>query len=659
MAGPKKAKKPARKAFTPEAATAKVSSELKEQAAESAEKRSTLAGRLHSADAAAREEACSDLTHMVLNASHRGVLVAEKVHLLLAGLLQGDDAKQVRMAAATALRNFVVSGKEQVADDLAGVPHAEEAGRLAIVVAIERNVAEAVALADELTAALAAIPAEQRAAEGGAEGSVAAGHQAHIDALHASADEYIQLATVMAEASDAAATALSASEPFLALVVGCLPRSAAPGAQVAAAECLRLLSDDNDALTAFMAGGLTPEQQAFLNHATSAVAISPSLQRVAMNLCGALINCFPTVANVAQVLPLIRAGVDMAPVDAVVRAVPLFSSECKLDEAVRGAGVAQALDRFRVMQASLDVLGTCVALLCEGHDEERDDEAEFAANPSAALLLSSGVVEALVARAGEQLMHLHDVLSRSSLRDPSHGGDVTTLQSTFTSVEVGVFSVVSSLMMLTPLSNFGSVQAMWDMVVAAIATRHELLEAEESADAPWIGHVVLQIESLAEMAWTVQRKVAAGVATTPAQLDVFTRCAWHGETTDAAKTSFIGAVGRIGAHAADAAGNYACGNFCVKTLSHAAARGGEHTEVAAEAADVLMDIYADERFDASAYAPLQVGGALRALLPVLQAHIASLKGARRGSQMAMLREHFREIADNVGGFLQYKAQHGV
>ena len=81
----------------------------------------------------------------------------------------------------------------------------------------------------------------------------------------------------------------------------------------------------------------------------------------------------------------------------------------------------------------------------------------------------------------------------------------------------------------------------------------------------------------------------------------------------------------------------------------------EAIDVAAEAADLLMDVFCDERFDSNVYRPQQVHRALRSFHPLLKPY-ASTKGLRRKSPRY---QEFNGVFRNLSGFLEYKVQNGA
>jgi hypothetical protein len=643
--------------------------------------------KMASEDPIEREGALQDLTHLFLVPRHRVVLANFGAVAQAAALLCNDELAPVRAAAACALRNVVLCGDDGDCDTL--YPNAQ----YDLVGGITRCLAAAIHAIAELErngpqASASAAPTAGNGEDGEQDEEAEAPnavHEANVEALYKDVEEFLQLATVLAEANDAAAEALaSAQTNFLPTLMDCLACNGRVVVQQTAAECLKVLSEESEAVAAFMASGLSPDAKAFLDDIVRSVPSSPSLLRVSVNVCGALLNVGPTVANAATVLPTLLAAIAASPAQTVQRLVPLLSAECSLEPTVRLMGVAQNLDRLRAVQAALQALTDVLSIVCEGQDDDLDDEQAFATNPAANLITSSSLLPTLVLRTAEVMMPPTDPVLRAVLFQPADSGDVATLQRILASIEVGVLSLTSSFMLLLPLQAFGSLQTMWQLIVNAIAQRQERLndasrvqrglsEDEVDTDAAAVASstallcLPLQLESLAEMAATVQRKddgrqcgAAAG------QLDVFTRLAWNPNSSMATRSHVITVVGHIGRNLREPRSTYSCAKFCNQLLTKAieeATQSGdgllttEVADIAAEALDALMDLFSSEDFDDNCYVPLGVDASIRQLLPLLKRHVQAGKAPlKRGTPAWLRKRHLDEVASNTSRFLQYKRE---
>lgn len=672
-------------------------------------------GKLLHGDPAVREAACEDIGSLVLDPGHFEELRSHRVWEFLQRVATADRNAAVRKVAFAALRNYCA---------VAGDAHVDAVCDAAFVGALLANVFELVervrngpvVVASSTAAAAAAAPAATEedgddAADGEPNGGgeeaegeekeeeeaplspEQAAQEAYETAIGA-LDEAMQLAALLAEASEPAANAMTAADAFLPCV---LAAAMVPAVQVSAARLLHVISAENERVAAFLASGLTADQREFLVRATTVVPVSPTALLLGVHLCGVLLNSAPTEANVRCVLPVLGAALSHAPLAGIQRALPLLARDCALAPEVRAAGVGQAVERLRALQAALDVASTALGVACEAHGDEEDDEAAFGRNALRPALVApnGGLVPAVLGLARTVLAPIDDAIARTALRSATLNSDVAQFQQLYISVEVGVCSALSAVMLLVPLASVGPAPGIWRATMTALQERLGMLHArdqnvaardaakrrraateEDLEDAgtgdadpddaaglrPGIfaspharAQLMLQLESLAEVCWTIQRKDVAGAALPDAaDLDSFTRLAWETGTTESARVFSIGAVAQMAAKTAkagDASGelNKVCGKFCVGMLGDSGPDSASPSlDVCVAAADALIDLYSDERFDATAYVPLRMHAALKAFAPVLAAAVKSLP--RRTPQRAQC----SEVLENLTGFLEYK-----
>jgi hypothetical protein len=293
-----------------------------------------------------------------------------------------------------------------------------------------------------------------------------------------------------------------------------------------------------------------------------------------------------------------------------------------------------------------------------------------------------------------------DAVLRALLQEPSHSGEVLSLQSHVDAAAVACLSLTSSLLMLERISESyaGGLDRMWRLVMRGVEQRGAALDelalaatggedqiVAEDADTPLRGtrphggfdRSIMQIESLVSMAWTLLRGDAnREVAAVPRDLDVLVRAGRDARTTRDTHVAAVGAVGALGVRAADVAPRNACANFLVRTglaataaaqppldavqrreaLSTEAADALEDAvDVAGECGNALMDVFSDETYDATIYRPLGVHTAVGQMLQLLR--VAMRRGTvERGSAR---KEHLDEIANNLQAFLAYKVANGA
>ncbi|KAK7198385.1 hypothetical protein NESM_000797900 [Novymonas esmeraldas] len=226
----------------------------------------------------------------------------------------------------------------------------------------------------------------------------------------------------------------------------------------------------------------------------------------------------------------------------------------------------------------------------------------------------------------------------------------------------------------------------------------------------------MQLEALGQMLWTLQRKQAkahanaAGGAAVPfnhvqataADVDLLVRLSWETPASALLKQSCVGAVGLLCASMQDADAVATATRFALAvalnggsataavvtgrtlldiyaqlvpaaTPTLAAEQRGWLQQLAVvdsvatvrcEAANTLVDLFLDERYDTSVYWPLGVQDVLRGFAAQLTAYVKrrqqlNKETRRRGlvSTETPDAEQWAELLDNLGGFLAYKAQH--
>eukprot|EP00331_Platyophrya_macrostoma_P015398 CAMPEP_0176473196 /NCGR_PEP_ID=MMETSP0127-20121128/42165_1 /TAXON_ID=938130 /ORGANISM="Platyophrya macrostoma, Strain WH" /LENGTH=666 /DNA_ID=CAMNT_0017868151 /DNA_START=17 /DNA_END=2014 /DNA_ORIENTATION=+ len=617
--------------------------------------------KLVSTSASDREEGCVDITQFALQPSHHTALKYHKAHRKVAQLLR-DENVHVRGAAAAALRNLLTNDtsdddallEEVVTQDLVAqtivtsvtelmsqYPRVSEAlGQAKLAAA---NAAHDISTADEehdvvtqeeqLTTLLTGI---EQALE---ENDVVTQEEqltTLLTGIEQALEENFELASVVGEGSPESADILS-DAAFLSQVATVVcelsvsTREHSVNAAVAAAELLSLLSADNDAVASFIGSGLSSEQLHALNSWIQGVpptstaenkspsAISPRLLRLCVALAGTLVNCAPNEQNATRVLPIINYALTALPFKEWCRVLPLLSEDCNLADEVRTLAVSQSTDRLRSLQAAVDLLGTIVSFVCEAHHDEEDDEVAFMQNPHAALLSNSGVFSNVGEVIKDLLQPFPDATCMRALREATPKGDASTLQHLFLSVEVGVFGLASTLLMMLPVASLGPFNVVWRAIVSALQRRYELATADAESltiatESPAaLNLLFLQLESLAEMSWTVQRKDTSGASEVqPQDLDVFTRLAWSPKASAETKIFSVGTVSCVGMRyrSTSIEAMTACSRFCNGMLVDEATT----VDVRAEAANSLMDLFDNEAYDETLYVPLGLHASLTDVL---------------------------------------------
>lgn len=628
--------------------------------------------KLDSSNPAEREEGCLDMQHIALVPAHHTALAHHKAHRKLAQLLL-DPNVHLKAASAAALRNFLTSGADELLDEVV----AQDALAMSIGMNLQQLVSEyptVIAALVECEAAESSVEPKKVLAEEEEPEEETSRHEqlsTMLQGIELAMEETLHLAGVAAEGNEAASQVLSSSE-FLQLLVTVVcnlshsQREGSVNAALAAGECLSLLSTDSDQVARFIGQELSAEQFEALNGwirggpgavvEGAPLVISPRLLRLSLSLASTLMHCAPSSDNVARVLPVLCYAFTTLPLKEWTRTLPLLSEDCNVAEDVRTLAISQSADRFRSVQAAVDLLSSILDFACEQHEDEQDDEAAFSQNPLAHTLASCGAFARLGEVIQDLLQPLPDAIAVRALREATPNGEASTLQHLFLSVEVGIFGVASSLLMMLPVTSLAPFPAVWRATVVALEQRYQLMTADAESlsiatESPSARNMLLlQMESLSEMAWTIQRKDHNHESQPqPADLDVFTRLAWCSGASNESKIFSIGAVGSIGMRYRhqSAEAMTACARFCNAMFSETK----NDVEVRAEAANSLMDLFDEESFDATLYVPLQLQHTLQQFLvndltPLFQ---ASRRSGNKAQYHAM-----SEIAENLKRFLQYK-----
>jgi hypothetical protein len=531
------------------------------------------------------------------------------------------------------------------------------------------------------------------------EGGEASAFETLRDVLVLHLDETIQLVGILANTSDQATAYFSSTDScaFLRMILTVLQvglsvqldestrlqilGDAAPpqefvvsipeGGRLAAtaAESMHLLASDNEVLGTFLNTGLSPTESQMLNQLISNAPTSPSLLVVSLHLATALLSAAPTLSNGKLMTTLLAKSIEVAPMSQWRRTLPLLTDGCTMNEDMRQMAVKQTVDRLRSLQMGCEAVSDVVGLICESHTGDADDEVEFARNPEAPLLLQSGVLSNLLVVVQDLLPAEPDLVASKALREITDNAEVSGVQSAFMNAEVAVLGLVSSLMHLLPVSALGHADALWRVCVTALHSRHRALSESgglvEGERHPCHDALVLQLESLTEMCWTILRKDAESRAANvqPADLDLFTRIAWEGYASSQTVSFIVSVVGCIGLRTFTQESVQVCGRFCAAILNHALTRSGqvsggkveesEEIEVGAEAGNTLMDLFSEDTYNDSVYTPLGIQGVVLKFIPVLGNYIKGRFGKRRSPK----KEHLCEIMENMEAFADYKRQH--
>ncbi len=659
--------------------------------------------KLAAIDAVTREEGCLDVAHFATMPAHLELLVQHGCHRLLVTLLR-DVNVNVRCAAAAALRNIFSEGSCDGA--LAALVSAGESGGGVVEVmlaAIRELFFRHTGLLQQVGSG--ELPEEDDVMEEDEEGETSnRSGSSQLRAVQRCLQQMLMLGSVMAEACEPVAVAMSGTPAFLLCLVDLLlvppsPSSLLVEVAVAAGDLLRVVTDESDAAAQFFATMLPVEKQNELNALTSpgmdhhqlpesGIPLSPQLLLLRLHVCGVLLNVAPNASNASRIIPFIAAGLDFLPIREVARAVPFLAEGCEATVELRSAAVDQCQARLRALQASLDLSTQLLAWItsCSAEADE-DDEATFAQNPLAPLFLASAIPVKLLALLGNVFAPL-DVITAAALRRPSEHSRLTSIQHLVLSAEVGLFSLTATILLLVPVESLGDCANVYRAALTAIRTRQELLsqlaEASTGASPHVRAQLVLQMESLAEICWTVQRKTdnesgggAAGAC--PEDLDVFTRLAWLSGVGKETILCLIGNVSLLGRQRhTDSSVLSACARFVLACLSTKSSSSGvevsdgddlDQMELEADAANGLIDMFSFDECDQSVYIPLGVHATLSHLLPRFKRLLRlrgeegkrGPRGCSRSPRAAAVLDHVRTVAANLEAFLRYKRDqnHGV
>lgn len=487
------------------------------------------------------------------------------------------------------------------------------------------------------------------------------------------------------------------------------------------------------------------------------------LLRATLGVQGTLQNSVAVPASLSRVLPL---GVDILqrvlPMQLWRETVPLLMEDCDVAEPIRAAAVHMASLRLRCVHAAVRLFSAAVDAICERNGTHDDDEVAFSRNPVATALYESNALysfgvllrdvlwlqqtneAAAVEGSPVDVMRSRDqrLLRGAALSNT----EVTTLQFTILSTEVAVWGVASTLLMMVPAVSLGDPASIWRAMVCAVQNRYNLLTAaalseqqdedvacgqptnqDHSARAAYniVTHssaarqlVLMQLESLTQMLWTLQRKQSKqmggvlqsmnALQAVPGDVDLLIRLSWESlvDGVPTLRQACVGAVGHLCCSLQTEEAITVATRYALAVLTRGGGNGslvqpdpsqvvplselGEsvvmtsaptqkttrqiwlaslsHVDVVVstrvEAANVLMDLFLDERYDTSVYIPLQVHAALMQFAPQLKAYmkrrVQVAKELRKNYRLVVDAEdllQWEEVEENLGGFLAYKASH--
>ncbi|KAG5511447.1 hypothetical protein JKF63_07410 [Porcisia hertigi] len=484
------------------------------------------------------------------------------------------------------------------------------------------------------------------------------------------------------------------------------------------------------------------------------------LLRATLAIQGMLLHVAPMAANLQRVLPLLNDTLQKAslPMRVWCGALPLLMGTCECaTEEVREAATTLATHRLRCTQSAVRLLHVMINAVGEKNDTDRyeDDEAAFAANPLAALLQSGNLFYAFGLMLKDVLWvspisdttsgnaaAITDPASTTTTRDvmalqvqqralragASMNASVTEVQIVLLSTEVNVWEVASTLLLMLPVASLGDPAPTWRALLQALSSRYELHRDAAAAEASEIEgsrartniaqhsastHQLLwmQLESLGQMLWTMQRKQSKAnggsvsmtacnhVQATSADVDLLIRVSWEASASTLLKQACVGTVGLMCASMQSAEAVATATRFALAVVANggpAATSYGKklldvYTQlvpanmptdpvqrrawmqqlaladatatVRCEAANTLMDFFLDERHDAAVYWPLGVQDRLCAFKVQLTGYVKrrrqldkDSKRLYRVSTETPEAEQWSEVLENLCGFIDYKAQ---
>ncbi|CBZ23439.1 conserved hypothetical protein [Leishmania mexicana MHOM/GT/2001/U1103] len=484
------------------------------------------------------------------------------------------------------------------------------------------------------------------------------------------------------------------------------------------------------------------------------------LLRATLSIQGMLLHIAPVAENLQRVLPLLDDTLHKVslPMHVWCGVLPLLMGTCKCaDDDTRAAATTLTTHRLRSTQAAVRLLHVMVNAVGEKNDTDRheDDEAAFAANPLAKLLQSGSLFYAFG-------LLLKDVLwmspnsdssgNAATVADPTHptatravmawqtqqralraeascNAAATEVQMVLLATEVNVWEVASTLLLMLPVASLGEPALTWRALTQAVLSRYQLhldaaaVEAAEGegrgAHANILQHSArthqllwMQLESLGQMLWTIQRKQskASGgsaavtacnhVQATSADVDLLIRVSWEASASTPLKQSCVGTVGLLCASMQDEEAVATAARFALAVVANggpAATSCGKKlldvyaqlspakpptypaerrvwlqqlalvdatATVRCEAANTLIDLFLDERHDAAVYWPLGVQEKLSDFKKQLAVYVK--RRQELGKETKRLyhvstetpdADQWSEVLENLCGFIDYKAQH--
>ncbi|KAG5487087.1 hypothetical protein LSCM1_07759 [Leishmania martiniquensis] len=485
------------------------------------------------------------------------------------------------------------------------------------------------------------------------------------------------------------------------------------------------------------------------------------LLRATLSIQGMLVHTAPVAANLQRVLPLLNDTLHKVslPMHVWRGLLPLLMGTCEFaDEDIRVAGTTLTTHRLHCTQAAVRLLHVVVNAVCEKNDTRlyEDDEAAFAANPLAAPLQSGGLFYAFglllkdvlwmspnsgadgnaatMAGPPTDSVEARDVMTREAQQralraEASANAEVTAVQMVLLATEVNVWEVASTLLLMLPVASLGDPALTWRALMQAVLSRYELHLSAASAEASGGEHnsahgsivqhsastqqlLWMQLESLGQMLWTMQRKQSSAsggstavtacnhVRATAADVDLLIRVSWEASASALLKQSCVGTVGLLCLSMQSAEAVATAARFALAVVANggpAAVSNGKKlldvyaqhvpsqvpacpaerrlwlqqlaladaaATVRCEAANTVMDLFLDERLDTAVYWPLGVHDTLSTFKTQLAGYVKRrrqldkiVKRTHHLSTETPEAEQWSEVLENLCGFIDYKARH--
>eukprot|EP01062_Namystynia_karyoxenos_P066124 TRINITY_DN60130_c0_g1_i1.p1 TRINITY_DN60130_c0_g1~~TRINITY_DN60130_c0_g1_i1.p1 ORF type:complete len:694 (+),score=249.97 TRINITY_DN60130_c0_g1_i1:76-2082(+) len=614
-----------------------------------------------------RLQGCLDCAALALEPGGAPALIRSDAPAALIRCME-DSRPQVRVAACRALRNLLLCAGPLFAQTMAAPGHPGAAQLRGLFAAAWQELARLRGAGVTPTAPAdsrqesEAMAAPKQGAEAGEEvmeedeeeeppAAEEAGEGVKMYCLGEFLSELAQLLGALVHNSQGATAAFSDGAAIGALA-SCILMPECGGDQplsVAASDCLLTLAEDNEAVIAALRALPAEIQQGLLGVLRSK-AVSPTAALTQASVAGVLCQADP--ALLPEVVGVLAGHLAAAPAPrgALQKLQPLLQqaaqSENHAHKQLRKAALRQLSDQLSLALACAQTLANIVSSAEGACDGEADDEAIFATTPLGGLLRGQGAQTALMV-AAKAVELCTDTPGEEYDQQPL----LSDAKKLFGSVRAAAVTLLMNMLIVLPCSAFGDAAALWTGLCAA----HSRAAARRPE-----GDELRFLAATAQCLWTMVRK---GAVPPPAVAEAVRPVCQSaqgllGSGDPEAEEVVINILGLLGAAGQRLSNDQGVQRACLVAVTELCTRClyERPLGVNLEAMNTVIDVFADDQWD-DVMREKSLLRQLQMFAPALEKKVQAL--APSGGVPEDLLPRLEVVSDNIGPFIEYKADRGL